>query len=123
MASSNSCRSFLFALDEEKRKIFYSLLLPPIALNRYYIAAGVRIHNQGKNFVKGDSTQILTRKFLDTWRKLFPQGGSSFVDQHISSFVDFYCKQIIADNHAVREAACACIGKSENFSRIIFVKH
>ena len=47
MASSNSCRSFLFALDEEKRKAFYSLLLPPIALNRYYIAAGVRIHNQG----------------------------------------------------------------------------
>ena len=48
MASSNSCRSFLFALDEEKRKTFYSLLLPPIALNRYYIAAGVRIHNQGQ---------------------------------------------------------------------------
>ena len=48
MASSNSCRSFLFALDEEKRVSFYALLLPPIALNRYYIAAGVRIHNQGE---------------------------------------------------------------------------
>ena len=50
MASSSSCRSFLFALDDEKRKTFYNLLLPPIALNRYYIAAGVRIHNQGMTF-------------------------------------------------------------------------
>ena len=47
MASSSSCRSFLFALDDKKREEFYDLLLPPIALNRYYIAAGVRIHNQG----------------------------------------------------------------------------
>ena len=48
MASSNSCRSFLFALDEAKRVTFFAMLLPPIALNRYYIAAGVRIHNQGE---------------------------------------------------------------------------
>ena len=47
MASSSSCRSFLFALDDKQREEFYDLLLPPIALNRYYIAAGVRIHNQG----------------------------------------------------------------------------
>lgn len=93
MSSSDACRSFLFALDEKKRTEFYSLLLPPIALNRYYIAAGVRIHNQ------------------DTWRKLFPSGGSEYVNINISSFVAFYCKQIAADNHAVREAACACIAE------------
>lgn len=49
--------------------------------------------------------------FLETWRLLFPTGGSSYVDEYISSFVDFYCHQIVADNHAVREAACACIAE------------
>jgi len=93
MSSSAAGRSFLFALDENKRAEFYSLLLPPIALNRYYIAAGVRIHNQ------------------DTWRQLFPQGGSEYVNLNIDSFVKFYCAQIAADNHAVREAACACIAE------------
>ena len=33
------------------------------------------------------------------------------MDEYISSFVDFYCHQIVADNHAVREAACACIAE------------
>ena len=51
MSSSDACRSFLFALSPEARSKYYSLLLPPIALNRYYIAAGVRIHNQGKKSV------------------------------------------------------------------------
>ena len=49
--------------------------------------------------------------FLETWRLLFPNGGSAHVDASITSFVDFYCAQIIADNHAVREAACACIAE------------
>ena len=49
--------------------------------------------------------------FLDTWRQLFPQGGSEYVNLNIKSFVTFYCAQIAADNHAVREAACACIAE------------
>ena len=47
MASSIAARSFLFSLSETERAQFYSMLLPPICINRYYIAAGVRIHNQG----------------------------------------------------------------------------
>ena len=33
------------------------------------------------------------------------------VEKHIASFSDFYRRQIAADNHAVREAACACIAE------------
>jgi hypothetical protein len=57
MASSAAARAFLLALSEEERAKYYSLLLPPICINRYYIAAGVRIHNQ------------------ETWRLLFPENG------------------------------------------------
>ena len=35
----------------------------------------------------------------------------SLVTSHLPSFVDFYVAQTRADNHAVREAACACIAE------------
>ena len=47
MASSNAARSFLLTLSEIDREKYFAMLLPPLAINRYYIAAGVRIHNQG----------------------------------------------------------------------------
>ena len=50
MASSIAARSFLLSLTLEQREKYYSRILPPICINRYYIAAGVRIHNQGKLF-------------------------------------------------------------------------
>ncbi|CAG5080421.1 Oidioi.mRNA.OKI2018_I69.PAR.g9583.t1.cds [Oikopleura dioica] len=93
MASSTAARAFLKALNEEERAKYYSLLLPPICINRYYIAAGVRIHNQ------------------ETWRLLFPEKGVQVVESNIASFTSFYSAQIAADNHAVREAACACIAE------------
>jgi len=93
MASSLAARSFLLALEPQEREKYFDLLLPPICVNRYYIAAGVRIHNQ------------------ETWRMLFPSGGVEMVEKHIGSFSDFYRRQIAADNHAVREAACACIAE------------
>ena len=58
-----------------------------------------------------DVIHTRTNFFLDTWRQLFPQGGSEYVNLNIESFVKFYCAQIAADNHAVREAACACIAE------------
>jgi len=93
MASSAAARAFLLALSEEERAKYYSLLLPPICINRYYIAAGVRIHNQ------------------ETWRLLFPENGVKVVEANIAAFTEFYTAQIGADNHAVREAACACIAE------------
>ena len=51
---------------------------------------------------------------LETWRQLFPSGGSDYVNREVGAFVSFYnkiCQQIAADNHAVREAACACLAE------------
>ena len=62
-------------------------------------------------FINGKVGCIHKLFFLDTWRQLFPQGGSEYVNLNIESFVKFYCAQIAADNHAVREAACACIAE------------
>ena len=62
-------------------------------------------------FINGKVGCIHKLFFLDTWRQLFPQGGSEYVNLNIEFFVKFYCAQIAADNHAVREAACACIAE------------
>ncbi len=69
------------------------LLLPPMCLNRYYVAQGVRIYSTA------------------TWRLAVGTRGAELVATHAKRFVDFYCKQALADNHAVREAACACIAE------------
>ena len=42
---------------------------------------------------------------------LFPTGGVEKVEKYMSEFSTFYRAQIRADNHAVREAACACIAE------------
>ena len=47
----------------------------------------------------------------ETWRQLFPRGGVEMVQKYLPSFSSFYISQIRADNHAVREAACACIAE------------
>ncbi|XP_067941524.1 uncharacterized protein [Watersipora subatra] len=93
LAASQATRQFLVALDENSRADYMSLLLPRMCLNRYYVAEGVRIYSQ------------------DTWRRITGDHGKEMVEQHISSTVDFYISQSEADNHAVREAACACIAE------------
>lgn len=37
--------------------------------------------------------------------------GRELVEQYIKDVVEFYIHQSEADNHAVREAACACIAE------------
>ena len=49
--------------------------------------------------------------FSETWRLLFPTGGVEKVEKYMKEFSTFYRAQIRADNHAVREAACACIAE------------
>ncbi|KAK2178117.1 hypothetical protein NP493_558g01003 [Ridgeia piscesae] len=93
LAASVATRQFLLGLSEGDRFKFYNDLLPPLCLNRYYVAEGVRIYNQ------------------ETWRQVTAGGGRRLVEQHIQPVVDFYVKQTEADNHAVREAACACIAE------------
>eukprot|EP00478_Filoreta_tenera_P000132 GABV01000132.1.p1 GENE.GABV01000132.1~~GABV01000132.1.p1 ORF type:complete len:294 (+),score=85.62 GABV01000132.1:738-1619(+) len=64
-----------------------------MALNRYYVAAGVRIFSQ------------------ETWVHTVGDQGREFVEKYIDKFVDYYTHQVHADNHAVREAGCACIAE------------
>ena len=93
MAACCATRAFLMGIPESGQNEFYPQLLPPLCLNRYYIAEGVRLHCQA------------------TWRMLFSVSGIDAVEKHIDSIVPFYIKQSEADNHAVREAACACIAE------------
>ncbi|XP_065844840.1 uncharacterized protein [Oscarella lobularis] len=94
LAASVATRQFLLAStkEEELRKHF-AQLLPRICLNRYYVAEGVRIYSQ------------------ETWKLVARDRGRLLIEEHIDSTVDFYISQTTADNHAVREAACACIAE------------
>ncbi|XP_054710418.1 uncharacterized protein LOC129220102 [Uloborus diversus] len=94
LAASECARKFLmsFKSDDEK-EVFFPQLLPHMCLNRYYIADGVRIYSQ------------------ESWRMLVKENGRFLVKKYISYFVKHYISQTQADNHAVREAACACIAE------------
>jgi len=96
LSASKATDNFLQCLEPAARDPFYPLLLPCICLNRYYVAEGVKLYNQ------------------QTWKKVVESAevpGVSLVTSHLPSFVDFYVAQTRADNHAVREAACACIAE------------
>ncbi|KAG2487842.1 hypothetical protein HYH03_013559 [Edaphochlamys debaryana] len=71
------------------------VLLPPMCLNRYYVAEGVRRYAQG------------------TWEAVFGRdgGGRAAVARHVGAVVRHYTAQARANNHAVREASCACIAE------------
>lgn len=60
---------------------------------RYYVAEGVRIYSQ------------------ETWRRVMGSCGRSMVQRYIEPTVAYYRTATLADNHAVREAACACIAE------------
>jgi len=94
MAGSVATRQFLTSLpSEESRSKFYPMLIPRMCLNRYYVAEGVRIYNQ------------------ETWRIITQGEGRTLVKTYISEVVDYYVASTDSDNHAVREAACACIAE------------
>jgi len=92
-ASSVAVRSFLAKLPQDEGEKYYPALLPPMCLNRYYVAAGVRIYSQ------------------ETWVQLMSHDGPQKVAEHIECIVQYYRMQAEADNHAVREAACHCISE------------
>jgi hypothetical protein len=68
-------------------------LVPPLCLNRYYGAEGVRLYSQ------------------NTWVQVFGSRGRGLVERYMNNVVDFYTQCAAADNHSVREAACACIAE------------
>ena len=94
LASSVATRSFLTSFPaEDDCKKYFPALVPRLCLNRYYIAEGVRIYSQ------------------ETWRLVCKENGKEIVEKYISDVVKYYVEATQADNHAVREAACACISE------------
>jgi len=94
LAASVATRQFLQTLpDSQSREKFYPKILPAMCLNRYYVAEGVRIYSQ------------------QSWKTLVGTEGKHMVEKYITETVEFYISQTKADNHAVREAACACIAE------------
>ncbi|XP_018021968.1 uncharacterized protein LOC108678132, partial [Hyalella azteca] len=59
----------------------------------YYVAEGVRLYSQ------------------ETWRQVTGTEGKALVLQYMEHVVSYYIEATTADNHAVREAACACIAE------------
>ena len=98
LSAAVASRSYLTSMSSncpDKNKIF-SLLIPRICLNRYYLAEGVRIYSQ------------------ETWRLVTnPEvgGGRKVVETYLLDVVQYYTACTKADNHAVREAACQCIAE------------
>jgi len=94
MAGSVATRQFLTSLpNDEARAKFYPALIPRMCLNRYYMAEGVRNYNQ------------------DSWRQITKGEGKTLVETYIEDVVAYYVQSTDSDNHAVREAACACVAE------------
>ena len=93
MAASVATREFFQDISEGDRDHYYGLLLPPMCLNRYYLAEGVRLFNQ------------------ETWKQVVGEKGKELVGKHLKEVVSFYISQTLSDNHAVREAACHCMAE------------
>lgn len=92
-ASSVATRSFMLALGEARGDVALPLLVPHMCLNRYYVAEGVRRYSQ------------------DTWQLMTNEEGRVWVARCVAQVVSYYIEQSKANNHAVREAACACIAE------------
>ncbi|CAG9464545.1 unnamed protein product [Pedinophyceae sp. YPF-701] len=92
-AASVGCRSFMLACPDDLRQELFPLLLPHMCLNRYYVAEGVRLYSQ------------------ETWRLVMGERGREEVARCIAEVVAYYVAQSKANNHAVREAACACMAE------------
>ncbi|KAF8568033.1 hypothetical protein P879_07806 [Paragonimus westermani] len=96
MAASRAVRTF-FEVDPppgHTPEDVYPILLPPMCLNRYYVAEGVRIYSQ------------------DTWCRVTKGEGKRLIGTYLAPALDYYIQQTDADNHAVREAACASIAEA-----------
>eukprot|EP00656_Telonema_subtile_P008901 TRINITY_DN14162_c0_g1_i2.p1 TRINITY_DN14162_c0_g1~~TRINITY_DN14162_c0_g1_i2.p1 ORF type:complete len:344 (-),score=86.72 TRINITY_DN14162_c0_g1_i2:102-1133(-) len=88
-AGCTSTRSFLQLLQDPTPH--FRALLPPLCLNRYYVAVGVKTLSQ------------------QVWRSAVGENGLQVVTDLVDAMFEFLEKQADADNHAVREAACQCL--------------
>eukprot|EP00760_Papus_ankaliazontas_P012220 PhM_4_TR15223/c0_g1_i1/m.95670 len=91
--ASKVVRVFFTKTVKANPEPYYDALLPPLCLNRRYIADGVRNYT------------------LESWKLVVGLRGPELIVNHLPAFIDFYEVQADADNHAVREAACHCISE------------
>eukprot|EP00743_Colponemidia_sp_Colp-15_P008658 GILK01009422.1.p1 GENE.GILK01009422.1~~GILK01009422.1.p1 ORF type:complete len:693 (+),score=78.57 GILK01009422.1:26-2080(+) len=75
------------------RELFFPQLLPRMSVNRYYVAEGVRLYALG------------------TWTTIVGTKGLGWLAELAKETCEFYVSQCDSENHAVREAACHCIGE------------
>eukprot|EP00742_Colponemidia_sp_Colp-10_P009646 GILJ01010538.1.p1 GENE.GILJ01010538.1~~GILJ01010538.1.p1 ORF type:complete len:683 (-),score=79.23 GILJ01010538.1:72-2120(-) len=75
------------------RESFFPQLLPRMSVNRYYVAEGVRLYALG------------------TWSTVVGAKGLGWLSELAEETCSFYVSQCDSENHAVREAACHCIGE------------
>jgi hypothetical protein len=94
-SSSVATRSFYgYAKGiEDLRDKFDCVMIPPMCLNRYYVAEGVRNYS------------------IETWKNIFGDNGKQLVCTRAKEICEYYILQSRADNHAVREASCYCISE------------
>lgn len=91
-AASVATRTFVMVSKSHRDEVL-PLIVPHMCLNRYYVAEGVRLYSQ------------------ETWRLAVGDKGREWVAKCINNVVSYYVEQSGANNHAVREAACACIAE------------
>jgi hypothetical protein len=87
-AATGCVQAFFAALSPNEQPQYFPQLLPRMALNRYYVAEGVKLLAQ------------------QCWRDVVGLGGVALVTEHLALIVDYYTSMVKASNHAVREAAC-----------------
>lgn len=68
-------------------------MLPRMCLSRYYLAEGVRNYS------------------IESWKIVVEDKGIDIITRNPEWFCEYYISQSLADNHAVREAACHCISE------------
>ncbi|KAI0558612.1 Armadillo-like helical domain containing protein [Gracilaria domingensis] len=93
-AASVATRTIMSTLNVDEKRRLYPSFLPRMCLNRHYVAEGVRNYSQY------------------TWRHVIAEDGRFYLERYMDECITFYESQCLADNHAVREAACQSLGEA-----------
>jgi hypothetical protein len=92
-AALSGCRSLIrFAVRSSLWTSLYSNIVPPLLLNRHFVAEGVKRYAQ------------------ETWRMMVgPQGGRELVRRELRNILTELVLSVESPNHSIREAALACM--------------
>ncbi|XP_021948271.1 uncharacterized protein LOC110845996 isoform X1 [Folsomia candida] len=93
IAAGVACRKFMMNLPQDCTE-FLPIVLPRLCLCRYYMA---------------DTKFLLYSQ--ESWKLIFAMDGPQLVGKYIDDMVRYYVEATASDNHAVREAACLCLGE------------